>query len=175
MAEVQGSLHFSSHLTFSTESYDYEGKPIFGFNVLLEKYFEPKQGSAKAPSKGYGLASTNYFGYSETIDDDIYTGSRHYLTGYLFKEIPVKSIVTLGGLAGGGMCYTHGKADENNEINPGESAGVFGGGAHLGLFAQRALTKSASGKPSSLVRLGYDFFIMSNANGTLGANLSISF
>ncbi|GAB3204308.1 hypothetical protein ABID22_003274 [Pontibacter aydingkolensis] len=166
---------YSRHLTFSTDSYDFETKPIFGFNVLLEKYFEPKQGSVKAPSKGYGLASTNYFGYSETIGDDIYTGSRHYFTGYLFKEIPVKNIATLGGLAGGGMSYTRGKADENNEVNPGESAGVFGGGAHLGLFAQRALTTGASGKPSFLVRLGYDIFFMSNGNSTLGANISISF
>lgn len=166
---------FSRHLTFSTDIYDFETKPIFGFNVLLEKYFEPKQGSTKAPSKGYGLASTNYFGYSETIDEDIYTGSRHYVTGYLFKEFSVKSIATLGGLAGAGMCYTRGKADENNEVNPGESAGVFGGGAHIGLFAQRALTKDTSGKATSLVRLGYDIFIMSNANGTLGANLSFSF
>ncbi|WP_299819214.1 hypothetical protein [uncultured Pontibacter sp.] len=166
---------FSRHLTFSTDSYDFETKPIFGFNVLLEKYFQPKQGSTKGPSMGYGVASTNYFGYSEPIDEEIYTGSRHYLTGYLFKELSVKKIVTLGGLAGGGMCYTRGKADENNEVNPGETAGVFGGGAHLGVFAQRALTTGASGKPTSLVRLGYDMFLMSNANGTLGANLSISF
>lgn len=166
---------FSQHLVFSTDNYEFETNPIFGFNVLLEKYFEPKQGSVKAPSTGYGLASTNYFGYSETIDEEIYTGSRHYATGYLFKEISVKKIVTLGGLAGGGLCYTRGTADENNEINPGASAGVFGGGAHLGLFAQRALTTGASGKPTSLLRLGYDIFIMSNANNTLGANLSISF
>ncbi|MFD2514985.1 hypothetical protein ACFSRY_13995 [Pontibacter locisalis] len=169
-------LTYSRHVTFSEETYDFDTFPIFGFNVLLEKYFEPRQGDVKAPSKGYGLASTNYFGYSENLgSNEVYNGSRHYVTGYLFKEISVKNIVTLGGLAGGGLCYTRGKADEGNQVNPGESAGVFGGGAHVGLFAQRALTIGASGKPSSLVRLGYDIFIMSNANGTLGANLSISF
>lgn len=167
---------YSSHLTFSEESYDFETKPIFGFSVMLEKYFEPKQGSTKAPSKGFGLASTNYFGYSENLgNNEVYNGSRHYATAYLFKEISVKKIVTLGGLAGGGLCYTRGTADEDNEVNPGESAGVFGGGGHLGLFAQRALSTNASGKPTSMLRLGYDIFIMSNANNTLGANLSISF
>lgn len=169
-------VSFSRQLTFSEDSYDFESKPLFGFNVLLEKYIEPKQSSVpKAPSTGYGLASTNYFGYSETIGNETYTGSRHYVTGYLFKELSVKNIVTFGGLAGGGMCYTRGKADENNKVNAGESAGVFGGGAHLGLFAQRSLTMGASGKPSTLVRFGYDMFLMSNANGTLGANISISF
>lgn len=167
---------YSQHLTFSTDSYEFETKPIFGLNVLLEKYFESKQGgSTETPSKGYGFALTNYFGYSEQIDNDIYTGSRHYATTYLFKEISVKNIVTLGGLAGGGLCYTRGTADDNNEVNPGESAGVFGGGGHLGLFAQRPLIKNAAGQSTSLIRLGYDMFIMSNSNGTLGANLSISF
>ncbi|WP_439879892.1 hypothetical protein ACSX1A_12025 [Pontibacter sp. MBLB2868] len=166
---------YSRQVTFSEEIYDFETSSIYGFNVLLEKYFEPGDAN-KAPSKGYGLASTNYFGYSENLGNgEIYNGSRHYATAYLFKEISVKDIVTFGGLAGGGICYTRGTADESNSVNPGESAGVFGGGTHIGLFAQRGLTIGASGKPSSLLRFGYDIFIMSNANGTLGANLSISF
>lgn len=162
---------YSQQHTFSTDSYDFETNSVYGFNVLLEKYFEPKQGDTKMPSKGFGLASTNYFGYSEKIDNVVYTGSRHYGTAYLFKELPIKNILTLGGLAGGGMCYTRGKADDSSD----EAAGVFGGGAHLGLFAQKALTSSTSKKPATLVRLGYDIFIMSNANVTLGTNLSISF
>ncbi|WP_242927376.1 hypothetical protein [Pontibacter vulgaris] len=168
---------YSKQITSSTEDVsEFVYTPVYGFSFMYEKHFRPKAGKEhRAPDKGIGLASNNYFGYSETIGSEVYTGSRHYVTAYLFREKSIKSIVTLGGLAGGGMCYTRATADENNQVNPGESAGNFSGGAHLGLFAQKSLTKSKEGQPDYLLRLGWDIFIMSSSNGTLGANLSLSF
>lgn len=150
---------------------------------------------------GFGIASNNFVDmfwirYNNMVEspgggrtDDgsgtstietIY-GSKHYLSGYVFKEFDTR-FISAGVLAGPGLNFTRGayslqtwdasKKTYSYPVNDVE-ASFFTVGLHTGLYLHKYLSTNKKGQKNLFMRLSFEQFVM--AKGSYGSVLALSF
>nr|WP_295922369.1 hypothetical protein [uncultured Dyadobacter sp.] len=148
-----------------------------GFKVGYERFAFQKKNrpGGKKSNAGLGVELNNFFEYYQersdfTLKNDSYTGSKHFLSPYIFREFDIKNIITLGLQAGPFASLAWVKSASNNDINPNKSAVKMGGGLHSGEYIQKYLAKDRFGRRTLYIRVGLDQYLIPE----LGFNSSFS-
>ncbi|MFC5269297.1 hypothetical protein [Adhaeribacter terreus] len=108
-------------------------------------------------------------------------GSKHYLSGYAFKEFDTK-FISAGILAGPALNFTQGtySADawdaSRETYSPQVSdtdASFFTGGLHTGIYLHKYLSTNKKGEKNFFFRLSFEQFVM--AKGSYGSIIGLNF
>ena len=129
--------------------------------------------------KAAGGGMTDDGSGSSTIET-IY-GSKHYLSGYAFKEFDTK-FISAGLLAGPALNFTRGtysldawntsKKTYSAQIND-TDASFFTAGLHTGVYLHKYLSTNKKGERNFFFRLSFEQFVM--AKGSFGSIVALNF
>lgn len=124
---------------------------------------------------GIGFASNNLMDLflARNNNTEALYWSKHYLSGYLFKEYDTK-VISFGLLAGLGLNYTRGTYEQGSPKTV-TDVSFFTGGLHTGEYIQKYLGKNSKGQKTFFIRVGLDQFIMAKGAIANAAFLSLGF